>query len=278
VRRREFIAALGGAAAWPLVARAQQGDRVRALQIRILRIQAEAVAAMIGQFIREIEAQVGWTTQLPWSDSTFEQRYVDGSRLLRQVPAITELSQLDATGHEQLRVSRLTMKNRIPSNVDYSHEPKFTEAFAHKVYYGPVYFPRPVGSHDPGEPYMTLSVAGMRRDAGVSVVEVGLKMIQDAVTKLKVGEHGVAYVLDAQDRVIAHPDISLHIRLIMADFSGLAQVQAARGAGSAAPPQSLGAVKDIYGHEVLAAYAPVAPLGWLVFVELPVEEADALAQ
>src|SRR5215813_11599530 len=77
--------------------------------IRIQREQAEAAAAKIGQFIKEIESQVGWTTQLLWSAATTEQRRFDALRLLRQVPAITELSQVDASGKEQLRVSRLAM-------------------------------------------------------------------------------------------------------------------------------------------------------------------------
>src|ERR1700692_1912466 len=77
--------------------------------IRIQREQAEGAAEKIGHFIKEIENQMGWTTQLTWSASTLEQRRFDGLRLLRQVPAITELAQLDPTGKDQLRVSRLAM-------------------------------------------------------------------------------------------------------------------------------------------------------------------------
>src|SRR5215831_3743243 len=72
----------------------------KASLIRIQREQAEAAAAKIGQFIKEIESQLGWTTQLPWSAGSIEQRRFDALRLLRQVPAITELAQLDATGKE----------------------------------------------------------------------------------------------------------------------------------------------------------------------------------
>ena len=238
----------------------------KASLIRIQREQAEAASAKISQFVKEIESQLGWTTQLPWSAGSIEQRRFDALRLLRQVPAITELAQLDASGKERLRVSRLAM-DVVASGTDFSKEPKFTEAVARKVYYGPVYFRRE------SEPYMTLAIAGTRRDAGVSVAEVNLKLIWDVVSQIKVGERGHAYVVDAQGRLIAHPDISLVLR--NTDMSRLAQVSAAQTATGGGASERVQESEDIGGRKVLTAYAPVAPLGWLVFVELPVAEAYA---
>ena len=231
--------------------------------IRIQHEQAEAAATKISQFIKEIENQVGWTTQLLWSAETIEQRRFDALRLLRQVPAITELAQVDASGKEQLRVSRLAM-DVLGSGLDLSNEPKFTEAVKNKVYYGPVYFRRE------SEPYMTLSLAGTRRDAGVSIAEVNLKLIWDVVSRIKVGERGQAYVVDRRGRLIAHPDISLVLR--NTDMTRLAQVQAAQR-GTAAPEDEIPTATDLQGRTVLTAFAPVAPLGWTVFVELPLGEA-----
>jgi len=237
----------------------------KAALIRIQHEQAEAAAAKIGQFIKEIESQLGWTTQLPWSAGSIEQRRFDALRLLRQVPAITELAQVDSTGKERLRVSRLAM-DVVDSGLDLTKDPKFTEAVAHKVYYGPVYFRRE------SEPYMTLSLAGTRKDAGVSIAEVNLKLIWDVVSQIKVGEHGHAYVVGAQGRLIAHPDISLVLR--NTDMSKLSQVQAAR-TGGAAEADALQGALNIQGQEVLTASAPISPLGWTMFVELPVNEAYA---
>ena len=237
----------------------------KAALIRVQHEQAEAAAAKISQFVKEIESQLGWTTQLPWSAGSIEPRRFDALRLLRQVPAITELAQVDSTGKERLRVSRLAM-DAIDSGIDLSSDPKFTEAVVHKVYYGPVYFRRE------SEPYMTLALAGARKDAGVSIAEVNLKLIWDVVSQIKVGQHGHAYVVGPEGRLIAHPDISLVLR--NTDMSGLPQVRAAQ-VGGGVMPDALQEAVNIQGQKVLTASAPIAPLGWTMFVELPVEEAYA---
>ena len=238
----------------------------KASLIRIQQEQAAAAAAKIAQFIAEIQSQLGWTTQLPWSPGMREQRRFDCLRLLRQVPAITEIAELDPTGHEQLRVSRLAL-DVTGSNIDYSKDPKFTKAVASKVYYGPVFFRR--GS----EPYMTLALAGARRDTGVSVAQVNLKFIWNVVSQIKVGKQGKAYVIDRESRLIAHPDISLVLR--NSNLAHLQQVKTARANLAGRQENGVDEATDLQGRPVLVAYAPVERLGWLVFVELPLSEAYA---
>jgi signal transduction histidine kinase len=155
----------------------------------------------------------------------------------------------------------------VGSRTDYSRDPAFVEAEANQIYYGPVRFLRE------SEPYMTLAMAGVCRDYGVIVAQVNLKFIWDVVSQIQVGVRGRAYVVDLENRLIAHPDISKVLR--NTDVSGLLQVRAARAEGSAVPPEQRLMTDDIERRQVLSVHAPVELLGWLVFVELPVNEAYA---
>ena len=110
------------------------------------------------------------------------------SACMRQVPAITELVQIDRQGREQLKVSRLTM-DVVGSGTDLSKEPAFIEAMANRVWFGPVYFRKE------SEPYLTMAVAHGGR-GGVTVAEINLKLIWDVVSQIKVGKDGYAYVVD----------------------------------------------------------------------------------
>ncbi len=238
----------------------------QALLYRIQRGQAKSAADKIGQFLNEITAGLAWETQLSWSDSTIDEWQFDAVRLLHQVPALTEIAQLDATGHEQFRMSR-EAPDVIESGIDHSKDPAFIRAKANKVYYGPVYF------IDSSQPSMTIAMAGVRPEFGVIVAQVNLTFIWDVVSQIQVGKHGGAYVVDDAGRLIAHPDISLVLR--KTDMSRLAQVQAARSTqANGSSDEPLQGV-DITGRRVLSAFADVTPPGWLVFADLPIDEAYA---
>jgi hypothetical protein len=139
---------------------------------------------------------------------------------------------------------------------------------------------------------MTIAVAGTRREAGVSVAMVSLKLVWDIIHELKLGQHGTAYLLDGKNRVIAHSSfetygrdaqglatVQLDLSLFQQDFSNLPQIKAARAASASGATRSGAQVAaDAQGREVLSGYAAIALLDWLVFVEVPVDENDALAQ
>jgi putative ABC transport system substrate-binding protein len=61
IRRRDFITLLGGAAAWPLAAGAQQGDRVRRIGVLMARPESDPFFQSLLQSFRSRLHQLGWT-------------------------------------------------------------------------------------------------------------------------------------------------------------------------------------------------------------------------
>jgi putative ABC transport system substrate-binding protein len=60
MRRREFIAALGGGAAWPLMARAQQRERVRRIGVVMAYAQTDPNGQMQVAAFRQQLQKLGW--------------------------------------------------------------------------------------------------------------------------------------------------------------------------------------------------------------------------
>jgi putative ABC transport system substrate-binding protein len=61
LRRREFITLLGGAAAWPLAARAQQGERVRRIGVLMAYDETDPLVKSYVSAFTQALAELGWT-------------------------------------------------------------------------------------------------------------------------------------------------------------------------------------------------------------------------
>jgi signal transduction histidine kinase len=254
---------------------------------RVERAKAVAAAARIEQFLKEVEEQVRETTRTASDDpdasqvrqgslgfreglgaALAEQRELDFLRVLRNVPAVAELSHLDLSGKEQLHVSRLE-PDEVGSQKDLSRTPGFMQAKTGKAYWSPVYL------RNESEPYATLAVPVGKYAVEVTTAEVSLSAVEKMISQVEVGPGGYAYVVDSRDHLVAHPDT--RVLRTRPDLSSLTQVKAARAdrSESVAGAPTTVVADGLGGGQVLAAHAPIGALGWLVFVERPAADAYA---
>jgi signal transduction histidine kinase/DNA-binding response OmpR family regulator len=235
-----------------------------ALVVRVQQEKADFAAQRIGQFVSDIMRQLDWVSQLGPTPTPTEDRRLDGLRLMRQIAAISEFVQIDASGREFVALSR-TERDRIDSGRDWSDKPAFRNAQKTGDYYGPVWFRR--GS----EPYMDLAKAGPAPRRDVALATINLTYILYLMSRLTVGEEGRAYVVDGAGRLIAHPDL----RFVLRD-TNLAEVVTRHEAAHAGEPDYRGvSMRDMEGRAVLSVMAPVPWLDWRVIVDLPESEAFA---
>jgi len=219
--------------------------------------KAEGTARRIDQSINELERQISWVTRA--SVVTLEQRRADYAQLLNQVSAVSQLSQLNGQGRELLRLSRTQISSS--SGIDFSRDPRFTEAVQRGVSFSPATF---AGSR----PLMYISVAHSGFNAGVTVAEIDLRFLVDFLGDAQVGKNSFAYVVDPKGEVLASstkgPDTGR-------DVSKLPQVAALMSQDGIA----LATGSDVDGNSVLTASSIVPKLGWIVYFEQPTAQALA---
>ena len=202
----------------------------RAMVEELQREKARVAATRIEQFIQMAEAQLRGALPLATVGvaQNDEPEYLELLKLLRLAPAITNAAWINVAGRERVVVSRVT-RDVVGSNIDRSDELAFRGATDKGVWHGSVFFNR--GS----EPYVGTAVADRGRSTGVVVAEINLKFVQDVVSAIRSGTAGHAYLVDAQGRLISHPDMSLVLKLT--DWSAQPQVARAlapSGAGETA--------------------------------------------
>lgn len=222
---------------------------------RLLQQQkANAAAARIGEFLRDIEQHIGLIDLIDDHDDRKSMlvRKHELLKLFKQLPQLFEVTWMDASGHEQLFLSRANL-DRWQSGKDLSALPGAAEALAGKVHFGRPYF------LNDSEPHMLVMrpVAG----GGAVIADINLKLIWSTVNSISERQLNVAYVLDGTGALIAHPDIDLVLRKL--NFRELPQVGAAMGG------QVSEAGRGWSGNAVLSAFAPIPSAGWFVFVETP---------
>ncbi|HSD43356.1 MAG TPA: ATP-binding protein [Burkholderiales bacterium] len=228
----------------------------------LLREKAGAVAIHIGTFIWGIEEPLAWEHIAAHAGVERADRRVEMIGLLRRLPPVAELRWIDPAGQERIFVSRVG-PDTVDSGADFSADARFIGAHGGGTYASPVYF------RSENEPFLSLAVGNPAPAAGVLIAEVNLKFVWEIVSRARIGQNGLAYVVDSRGQLVSHPNLDLV--LARTDLSRLPHVSDA----IARDPTARIETRNLAGAAVFAVGVPISRLGWTVFTELPAGEALA---
>ena len=203
----------------------------------------------------------------PASVSRTEQKRIL-AKLLGLQPAFRQIVLLDSQEQEIVKISRLSRaaSGRLTDRIG---DEAFTQVKQGNRYIGSVYVDEVTN-----EPLVIVAspVTGIFGDfQGTLMAEVNLKFMWDLVDRLKIGEKGLAYVVDRQGNLIAFGDIARvlqgenlgHLKDVNEFINNLPPGDETRADISS----------GINGTTIVGTYVPLGTPDWAVVIELPVSEA-----
>jgi PAS domain S-box-containing protein len=226
---------------------------------------ADTVKSFVQEKLSKLEATVHLGSLI---DVHQEEQRLVLEKLLGLEPAFRQLVLLNAQEQELTRVSRLS--NLISYGfIKRIGSATFSQVSQGKKYIGSVYI-----DDITSEPMviMVVPVMDIFNDfKGTLIAEVNLKFMWDLVGRIKVGNKGLAYVVDKQGNLIASGDIS---RVLKGEnLTYLSEVSKFVKGDELTHKESAKVVKGIQGNQVVANHAHLGTPDWAVVVELPVLEA-----
>jgi signal transduction histidine kinase len=246
--------------------------------LQIQRVEALRAAQLISQFVEGKRSQVAAIRPVPGlGDIPCEERKASFLELQRQAPEISEVSFIDKSGKEQVKVSRLALNStytgvdrsgdgvdRSGDGVDRSSDPEFVRTRSGDTYFTPVEFLQ-------GQPFFRIA-APDAKGTGVTVATINLRYAVELVSSFEFGQAGYAYVVDEAGRLIVHSDFREVSK--GTDLSSRSQVQAALRAARS-PTEPVMTARQPDGAWVLTAFELIPSTRWAVLVEQPLDEAFA---
>ena len=231
-------------------------------------LEATQASARIERFFGEAGALLRSSLSLLDSghiDDADADIQVELYRLMKQSRAIEELTWIDGHGRERVRISRMA-PDRIGLGEDRSQSPVFLLARAGAAWFGPATF-------IVNQPRVVMALRGTRPASGVLAAQLDLAQLREIIGETRFGREGVAYVIDGQGRLLAHPDF-LQV-LARPDGVSRPPVRATLADDMGGTSGGLIEFKTPEGRAMVARAAALSVPGWRLITEQPRDEAYA---
>jgi len=168
-------------------------------------------------FIHELEAILSMAIKINnLSSISNEEKTIVLSKLRtigdeKHVNLIEEVSFIDDSGLEQVRVDRISVFTR-----DDMRELSSAEVFQKPMKTGQVFYGSILIDDLTGEPFYSMGIPTVDlksgKTNGVLVAKIRLHAVWDLLTNIRVGDSGEAYIVDPLGRVVAHKNRSLVLK------------------------------------------------------------------